>query len=401
MSAPDLYAEAVARVNGGWSIIPIRNDPATGQKRAACKWEPYQERRPTPDELVLMFRLRGLTGLAAIAGRVSGGLFFRDFDLVTSYERWAAAYPDLARTLPTYETGRGFQVAAYCPKLVQTRDLGDGELRGERAYSVLPPSLHPAGKRYIWITAGPEIRMTLDPDAAGLTRPWCPDIPELLPEQREQRNRESESRRNGDPEEVRESADAETERTPALPLAELIRRALPESEHQNHRSLFLLARGVKALERAAGKEWTLRDLEKLAFAPWYEQNRHLRPEQTREQYLAEFLLGYDLVRLPLGDGVIEATWAKAATLEPPPAARQFVSPDLQRVVTWCYLLQGVAGDAPFFLSVRTLQGKLGLGSPQRASAILRRLVDAGILAEVEKGGRDTNKATRFRFLAVA
>ncbi|HEX7549739.1 MAG TPA: hypothetical protein VF579_04125 [Candidatus Methylomirabilis sp.] len=65
------------------------------------------------------------------------------------------------------------------------------------------------------------------------------------------------------------------------------------------------------------------------------------------------------------------------------------------------MLQSVAGDAPFFLSVRTLQGKLGLGSPQQASAILRRLVDAGILAEVEKGGRDTNKATRFRFLAVA
>ena len=96
---------------------------------------------------------------------------------------------------------------------------------------------------------------------------------------------------------------------------------------------------------------------------------------------------------------MEETWVKAATVEPPLAARQFASPHLRRVVTWCYLLQGVAGDVPFYLSVRTLQGKLRLGSPQRASAILRRLVDAGILAEVTKGGRDTNKATRFRYVA--
>lgn len=95
----------------------------------------------------------------------------------------------------------------------------------------------------------------------------------------------------------------------------------------------------------------------------------------------------------------EETWAKAETLEPPPAAQQFTSPHLRRVVTWCYLLQLAAGDAPFYLSVRTLQGKLGLGSPQRASAILRRLVEVGILAEVEKGGRDTSRATRFRYMA--
>jgi hypothetical protein len=248
--------------------------------------------------------------------------------------------------------------------------------------------------------AGPESRITLDPEAAGLTRPWCPTTPEPLPEQREQRSRESENPRNGDPEEVRGSTDG-PEPIPTLTLAEVIRQALPDSEHENYRSLFLLARGVKALERAAGKEWTVRDLETLAFAPWYEQNAHLRPTQTREKYLEEFLMGYDLARHPLGEGVMEETWTKAAAMEPPPVARQFASPHLQRVVTWCYLLQGVAGDGPFFLSVRTLQGKLGLRSPQRASAILRRLVDAGILAEVTKGGRNTNRATRFRYLGLA
>jgi hypothetical protein len=163
--------------------------------------------------------------------------------------------------------------------------------------------------------------------------------------------------------------------------------------------MFTLARGVKALELTEGRGWSMKELEARAFALWYERNEHLRPEQTREQYLSEFLLGYDLVRHPLGEGVMEETWAKAATVEPPPAARQFAFPHVRRVVTWCYLLQAVADDEAFYLSVRTLQGKLGLGSPQRASAILRRLVETGILAEVTKGGRDTNKATRFRYVA--
>jgi len=400
-TTPDLHAEALARAGGGWAVIPVRND-AKGHKRAACKWERFQNNRPTPEELARLFHQHGLTGLAVILGPISGDLYARDFDVPEAYQRWVAACPDLGRTLPTYQTGRGYQVLAYHPD-VRTRDLGDGELRGAGVYSVLPPSLHPSGRRYVWTVGGPERRIEIAPEAAGLARPWCPDT--SPPEQRDRGpgNRETEESEN---QRVRESEEVGERPHPGdsngnVTLPELIRRAIPQNEHENYRTLFLLARGMKALALARGREWTMREIEALAFTPWYEQNRHLRPEQTRAEYLSEFLRGYDLVRHPLGDGVLDATWAKSATIEPPPIARQFVSPEMQRVVTWCSLLQAVAGAEPFYLSVRLLQGKLRLGSPRAASAILRRLVEVGILAEVEKGGRQTNRATRFRYLAVA
>ena len=197
MSAPDLYAEAVARVKCGWSIIPVRNNPKTGRKEAACKWTPFQKEPPTVDKVRSLFKQGGLTGLAVILGRVSGGLYARDFDIVESYQRWAKAYPDLATTPPTYETGRGFQVLAYRPTPCKTNDLGDGELRGANSYSVLPPSLHPSGRRYQWVVASPDVRVTVDPVAAGLARSWLPEHPEEQTSRgtERQRIRETEKRR--------------------------------------------------------------------------------------------------------------------------------------------------------------------------------------------------------------
>lgn len=384
-------AALALRATYPWSIIPIRNDEL-GHKRAACKWEQYQTRRPSADEIKHLFCRRDLTGLAVILGAVSGGMYGRDFDVLESYHRWAAQYPGLARMLPTVATARGRHVYAYHAGEVTTIGFEDGELRGAKHYIVLPPSLHPTGKRYAWVVLPrrPCPEVTIAPDAAGLSRSWLSDDTP-----REQRDRESENPRVGESESRRARGGGGGT---SLTLVDVIQESLPKNFHQNHDRLFNLARGVRALEKTEGRVWNLRELEERVFAPWYEQNRHLNPEQTRAQYLSEFLMGYDLVRHPLGEGMLEATWAQSATCELPAVARKFASPHLRRVVAWCLLLQRAAGNEPFFLSVRSVQGKLGLGKPQRASAILRRLVDAGILTEVEKGGPSTNRATRFRYL---
>jgi len=381
----------------GWSVFAVRG------KVAAGRWKVFQGERPTERELRRMFKRPDVTGVAVVLGAVSGDLWARDFDVPEALPRWAAAFPDVARGLPRVATARGHHVFGCWPG-VTFADLADGEMRaGGGCYCLLPPSKHPTGHVYTWRIPPPAAIPRLDPATVGLDRTWCPDT--SPPEQRDRgpwnrETEESENQRVRETEEVWGCNTGENGNDPVT-LPELIRRAIPQSEHENYRTLFLLARGMKALALARGREWTMREIEALAFTPWYERNRHLRQGQTRAEYLSEFLRGYDLVRHPLGAGVLDATWAKSATIEPPPAARQFVSPDLQRVVTWCSLLQAVAGDGPFYLSVRLLQGKLRLGSPRAASAILRRLVEVGILAEVEKGGRDTNRATRFRFLAVA
>lgn len=381
----------------GWSVFPTRG------KLAAGKWKNFQEKRPTEKELHWMFQRQGLTGLAVILGAVSGDLWARDFDKAEAFPKWAAAFPDV--TLPTVTTAKGFHVYGVWPG-VRFADLGDGELRaGGGCYCLLPPSKHPDGPTYTWATGPPATIPRLDPASVGLNRPWCSDTPPREQRDREtgHGNRETEIQRFRESEEV----GGESHRAPNRPetcpvtLPELIRQALPQSIRHNWNIGFHLARGMKALALARGREWTMQELEAEAFGPWYEQNRYLRPEQTRAEYFAEFLRGYDLVKYPLGAGVLDTVWAKSATIEPPPAARQFVSPELQRVVTFCSLLQVVAGAEPFYLSVRLLQGKLKLKSPRAASAILRRLVEVGILAEVEKGGRETNRATRFRYLAAA
>ena len=113
-----------------------------------------------------------------LLGPASGGLLCRDFDVLDSYSRWAQGQPDLSRTLPTVETGRGRHVYLRS-EWTGFVECGDGELRGDaRHYSILPPTPHKkTGRLYRWLVPLPEaadrLRL-LDPFdiglAAGLSR---------------------------------------------------------------------------------------------------------------------------------------------------------------------------------------------------------------------------------------
>lgn len=200
--AAKFAAAALAlRATYPWSIIPIRND-SQGHKKAACPWKEYRTRRPSIDETKRLFSMGGLTGLAAVLGAASASLYGRDFDVLEAYHRWAAHYPDLAQVLPTVKTARGRHVYGYSPDEVQTKDLGDGELRGEASYILLPPSLHPSGTSHTWVCLPrhPCSETIIAPDAAGLSRSWLSDT-DLTPT--EQRDRETENPRTGELEGVK------------------------------------------------------------------------------------------------------------------------------------------------------------------------------------------------------
>jgi hypothetical protein len=99
----------------GWSVIPTRG------KQAAIGWKRYQARRLDQADLANCFGRPDVTGLAVVLGVVSGGLACRDFDLESSYDRWATSHRDLAKTLPTVETQRGFHL--YYPRPRRLRHL--------------------------------------------------------------------------------------------------------------------------------------------------------------------------------------------------------------------------------------------------------------------------------------
>jgi hypothetical protein len=89
----------------------------------------------------------GVRGVGIILGSSSApeGLYLacRDFDTADSYWAWAEANPELAMTLPTIRTRRGFHVYFLVDRPVcRVLPNGQGELRGVCGLiSIAPGSL--------------------------------------------------------------------------------------------------------------------------------------------------------------------------------------------------------------------------------------------------------------------
>lgn len=139
----------------GWSIIPVQ----PGQKAGTpFSWAAYQKRRPTQEEVEAWWSQKDWN-IALICGQVSG-VFALDLDVhggqdgVAAVKRLHAWQPD--NSTPTARTGGGgIHCFFKCPPglQVRSRNFGEGiETKGEGGCITLPPSLHPSGKRYEWLT---------------------------------------------------------------------------------------------------------------------------------------------------------------------------------------------------------------------------------------------------------
>jgi len=182
-----------------------------------------------------------------------------------------------------------------------------------------------------------------------------------------------------------------------VPLEDAIRYSAPIRKQENNHLLFVLARGVKALEAQKDK-FTPKQLRE-AFDRWYTGAfPFLRAEQTKEEYFVEFLNGYRRAKYPLGSKAIPQAW-KSAQDEPLPAeAMQFENLKLRLLVALCRQLQILAGNKPFYLSSRVCQSLLEHESHTTAAKWLQSLCALQIIEEVEKG--NTRRATRYRYLSL-
>jgi hypothetical protein len=132
----------------GWSVFPLL--PNT--KMPAVKWKRFQDERPSQKQLRSWFIGGDQPGLAVVLGGISGGLACRDFDAMEGYQKWAADHAGLASVLPTVQTARGRHVY-FRGEAEAFVKFDDGELRADhRHYNALPPSIHPSGKPYQWLT---------------------------------------------------------------------------------------------------------------------------------------------------------------------------------------------------------------------------------------------------------
>ena len=383
-----LLQDALTYHRRGWCVIPVK------RKKALHKWKSHQQRLPSEDELRAWFSQNGATGLAVLLGPVSGGLCCRDFDAPGAYVRWKAHHAGLADTLPTVKTGRGYHVYFHSTVEHRTKKYADGELRGVGGYVLLPPSQHPSGHVYGWVVPLPSGDIpTVDPVKAGLASGWTENT---------ESTEHTEDNRSGvwalsSLSSLCSLSNASTESLEKT-VAELVRLALPRDTHQNHRALFTLARGVKAIEQRLQRSLTEQELAGV-FGRWYQAaKRFLRPEVSRDEYWFEFLEGYDNVKYPLGEGVLKAAWEAARKSPLPTAATQFENPEVRFLVALCRELQRASGSGPFYLSCRMVQTLLRHDSHSTAAFWLRGLVRCKIVKLVEQGGPKTMKATRYRYL---
>ena len=129
----------------GWSVIPLGRD-----KRPLIRWEAYQQRHPTPEELVEWRRRFPGANIGIVTGAVSG-LVVLDEDGPEAQEalRGRALPPT-----PTVRTGKGYhRYFAHPGRPVPNavRILPGLDVRGDGGYVMAPPSLHPSGRRYEWV----------------------------------------------------------------------------------------------------------------------------------------------------------------------------------------------------------------------------------------------------------
>jgi AraC-like DNA-binding protein len=181
-------------------------------------------------------------------------------------------------------------------------------------------------------------------------------------------------------------------------LGELVASALPTDKHQSNKRLFLLARGIKALEKRLGREYSQTELRKIV-DEWCEgATPFLREGQSRDDYWFEFLYGYERVKCPLGEEVITRAWTRAKKLAPPKIAGRFEQEKVRQLVALCRELQQIAGDESFYLSCRTVARLFHHETHTTAARWLRGLRHSKIIRVTEQGGPETNKASRYKYL---
>ncbi len=89
--------------------------------------------------------------------------------------------------------------------------------------------------------------------------------------------------------------------------------------------------------------------------------------------------------------------SSALSLKPPSVAEQFEDERIRLLVALCHELQGASGEQPFYLACRKAGELVGMDH-MTAWRYLCLLRHEGILAAVTVGTKESQKATRWRYL---
>lgn len=353
-----LLDAALAYAARGWSIIAVNG------KRAAGLWKPFQDRPADEPTLRRMFSRPGITGLAVITGRMSGGLAIRDFDQADAYHRWTDAHADLASSLPTVQTVRGFHVYFTGPE--RFHDLGDGEYRGDGGhYCLLPPSAHPDGPAYRWLIPLPSGELpTIDPVDAGL-------LTDAHPEHTPATHAHT-----------ADSLHVSDEGIEAAILA-----TLPTAPGQRNHRIWALARRLKGSMPGATT-----DALEVIVRTWHTRALSMITTKDFLESWIDFRTAWANVKRPAGATMAEIAAAAKARM---PADADAIA----KLVALCRAMQEHHGPGRVWpLSCRVAASVIGTGHDTAARVLKMLVLERTIELVKPAGTKGTRRAAEYRFL---
>jgi len=148
MAANPYLEAALNYLQRGFSVIPI----IPGEKRPLIKWEEFQKRRASRNELVSWWSNAPNANVGIVTGTISG-VDVVDIDNDQGRELILEYIPD-SFVAPTVKTPRGGEhlYGQHVPGVTNKAGAIPGtDFRGEGGYVVAPPSVNGTGKAYVWI----------------------------------------------------------------------------------------------------------------------------------------------------------------------------------------------------------------------------------------------------------
>lgn len=148
----DHLEAALGYLKRGWSVIPA----GERTKRPIVPWQKFQHEMPSEQQVGKWWERWPKANLAVVTGEISG-IVVVDIDPknggTKSLVRMEKRHGSLPETVETVTGGGGRHIYfAHPEREVRNRaGLAPGiDMRGDGGCIIVPPSVHPSGKRYRW-----------------------------------------------------------------------------------------------------------------------------------------------------------------------------------------------------------------------------------------------------------
>ncbi len=144
-----LIAEALQMLSLGFSVIPLRER----SKEPLINWKEYQSRRASESEVREWLKKWPDINVGVVTGAISN-VTVLDLDGIQGL-MWLAKNPHVSSSTITLSGSGGKHLWFLNDPTIRNSasKIAPGvDIRGEGGYVVVPPSIHPSGRRYRWVS---------------------------------------------------------------------------------------------------------------------------------------------------------------------------------------------------------------------------------------------------------